>query len=155
MKPDLTQPLIVDVKDQSKKKKKGPKLKGFQHFQKARKTTEEMYNEISNNAKMSINTWMNLIGASVMAAGGLITGALVFIVAAMLVSPIMGPILGMVMGYRVADWPLFKKGFLNEMKMALTTYLCGCLFGVVLGDVGKLTIVLCSFSRLITFCIFV
>jgi hypothetical protein len=137
MKPDLTQPLILDVKEEGKKKKKGPKLKGFQHFQKARKTTEEMYNEISNNAKMSINTWLNLIGASVMAAGGLITGVLVFIVAAMLVSPIMGPILGMVMGYRVADWPLFKKGFINEMKMALTTFLCGCLFGIVLGDVGK------------------
>lgn len=34
------------------------------------------------------------LGASVMAAGGLTTGVLVFVVAAMLVSPIMGPILG-------------------------------------------------------------
>ena len=75
-----------------------------------------MYNEISNNAQMTINTWLNLFGkcyvqfvilntvhnfnkfktpgASTMAAGGLVTGALVFIVAGMLVSPIMGPILG-------------------------------------------------------------
>ncbi|RYG64038.1 DUF389 domain-containing protein [archaeon] len=45
-----------------------------------------------------------------MAAGGLTTGVLVFIVAAMLVSPIMGPILGMTMGYRVADFQLFKTG---------------------------------------------
>ena len=44
---------------------------------------------------MTINTWLNLIGASIMAAGGLATNATVFIVAAMLVSPIMGPILGM------------------------------------------------------------
>ncbi len=115
-----------------------------------------MYNEISNNANMTVNTWMNLIGrhpisysclifnlclavvgASVMAAGGLTTGVLVFIVAAMLVSPIMGPILGMTMGYRVADWPLFKTGFINEMKMASATYLIGCLFGLILGDVGN------------------
>jgi uncharacterized membrane protein len=37
---------------------------------------------------------MNLIGASFIAAGGLSTNTTVFIVAAMLVSPIMGPILG-------------------------------------------------------------
>ena len=141
MKPDLAKPLYVDAeKEATDAKKAGPKppvLKGFQHFQKARKTTEEMYNEISNGAQMTINTWMNLIGASIMAGGGLTSGALVFIVAAMLVSPIMGPILGMTMGYRVADWPLFKTGFLNEMKMALVAYLIGCSFGVILGDVGN------------------
>lgn len=140
MKPDLARPLINDPEKDAADVKKGikpPPLKGFQHFQKARKTTEEMYNEISNNANMTVNTWMNLIGASVMAAGGLTTGVLVFIVAAMLVSPIMGPILGMTMGYRVADWPLFKTGFINEMKMALATYLIGCLFGLILGDVGN------------------
>lgn len=43
---------------------------------------------------MSINTWLNLVGACVIAAGGLTTNTTVFIVAAMLVSPIMGPILG-------------------------------------------------------------
>lgn len=112
-------------------------LKGMQAFQKARKTTEEMFNEISNGANMTINTWMNLIGASFMAAGGLTTNVLVFTVAAMLVSPIMGPILGMVMGYRVADWPLFKTGFINEMKMALAVFLCGCACGTVLGNVGN------------------
>lgn len=147
-----------DNNKDSKEKKNNP-LKGFQHFMKARKTTEEMYNEISNNTNMTINTWLNLIGASTMAAGGLITNVNVFIVAAMLVSPIMGPILGlysphlfllqstcvntfynvlgMTMGYRVADFNLFKRGFVNEMKMALTTFLCGCLFGMALGNVGK------------------
>ena len=72
-----------------------------------------------------------------MAAGGLTTNVLVFTVAAMLVSPIMGPILGMVMGYRVADFALFRMSFMNEFKMALVTYLVGCFYGVLLGDVGK------------------
>ncbi len=137
-KPDLTKPLAKpDLTLENMAEKKGTPLKGMQQFMKARKTTEEMYSEISNNANMTINTWMNLIGASTMAAGGLITGALVFIVAAMLVSPIMGPILGMTMGYRVADFQLFRTGFFNELKMAICTFLCGCVFGVVLGDVGK------------------
>lgn len=40
------------------------------------------------------------------------------------------------MGYRVADWPLFKTGFINELKMAFVAYSIGCCFGVALGDVG-------------------
>lgn len=43
----------------------------------------------------------------------------------------------MTFGYRVADWPLFKTGFINECKMAIAAYFCGVLFGLVLGDVGN------------------
>jgi uncharacterized hydrophobic protein (TIGR00271 family) len=147
VKPDLSKPLTY-VSEETQKlqkeatdaeaKKKGTKpLKGFEHFQKARKTSEELYNEISTQANMTINTWLNLIGASVMAAGGLTTNTTVFIVAAMLVSPIMGPILGMTFGYRIADWPLFKIGFINEVKMAFTAFLVGIIGGFILGDVGK------------------
>jgi hypothetical protein len=49
----------------------------------------------------------------------------------------MGPILGMVMGYRVADFNLFRTGFMNELKMAIVTYLTGCFYGILLGDVSK------------------
>ena len=119
LKPDLSKPLQKpeDENDIKPAGSKPPALKGFQHFQRARRTTEELYNEILNNSNMSINTWLNLIGASVMAAGGLTTGTAVYIVAAMLVSPIMGPILGMTFGYRIADWPLFKAGVLSESKL--------------------------------------
>ena len=54
---------LESVKDSSQiGKTKAAPLKGFQHFQKARKTTEEMYNDISNGTNMNINTWLNLIG---------------------------------------------------------------------------------------------
>ncbi len=79
------------------KKLKSKPLVGFAHFQKARKTTEELYNEISGQATITVNTWLNLVGASIMAAGGLASNATVFVVAAMLVSPIMGPILGIIL----------------------------------------------------------
>lgn len=77
LKPDLSKPLVApDATEDNMKsdphspkpsdnktaKKKPAPLTGFSHFQKARKTTEEMYNEISNGANMTINTWMNLIG---------------------------------------------------------------------------------------------
>jgi len=150
LKPDLSKGLIKlpeekkaddpeaaeSAKTDEPKKKAAP-LKGFQHFQKARRTTEELYNDISNGANMNMNTWLNLFGASFMAAGGLATNTSVFIVAAMLVSPIMGPILGMTFGYRIGDWLLFKTGFLNEVKMAIGAFGIGLFYGFILGDVGN------------------
>jgi hypothetical protein len=65
MKPDLSKPLAkadVTLENLAEPEKKAEALKGFQHFQKARKTTEEMYSEISTNANMTINTWLNLCG---------------------------------------------------------------------------------------------
>lgn len=112
-------------------------LQGFRDFQKARLTTEEIYNNILNLANMTINTWVNLIGASIIAVGGLASNATIFIVAAMLVSPIMGPILGMTFGYRIADWRLFKIGVINEIKMAATAYIVGAICGLIIGSVGK------------------
>ncbi len=93
--------------------------------------------EIAANTSMRINTWLNLVGASIMAAGGLATNVVVFIVASMLVSPIMGPIIGMTFGYRINNYKLFRKGFINECKMALAAWLCGFFYGVILGDIGN------------------
>lgn len=142
LKPDLSKPLHKEVLSSEEKIKaiEAPKpkaLQGYQHFQKVRKTTEELYNEISNNGAMNINTWVNLIGASVMAAGGLTSGMTVFIVASMLVSPIMGPILAMTFGYRIADWKLFKTGFISEFKMATAAFATGFFLGLVLGNIGS------------------
>lgn len=146
IKPGLDQPLakpeltVVDgaiAEVVTKKKKKAKALQGYAHFKLARKTTEELHNEISNNANMTVNTWANLIGASIMAAGGLSTSVTVFIVASMLVSPIMGPIIGMVFGYRVADYPLFKLGLVNEFKMAAAAFMVGLCYGILLGDIGS------------------
>jgi len=85
---------------------------------------------------MSMNTWINLIGASTMAAGGATSNASVFIVAAMLTSPIMGPILGMTFGYRIADWELFRLSFINEIKMALTAFSVGFFVAILIGSAG-------------------
>lgn len=44
---------------------------------------------------------------------------------------------GMTFGYRIADWPLFRTGFINECKMAIATYCVGACVGFILGDVGN------------------
>lgn len=147
LKPALSEPIVSisllddgdqqSAVDQNKQKPKPKALAGYDHFKLARKTTEELKADITNGATMTINTWLSLIGASIMAAGGLATNVNVFIVAAMLVSPIMGPILGMTFGYRIADYQLFKLGFINELKMAACAWSCGALFGLLMGHVGN------------------
>lgn len=42
----------------------------------------------------------------------------------------------MTFGYRVADWPLFKAGFWNEMKMAISAFAVGLFSGMLLGGIG-------------------
>jgi hypothetical protein len=71
-----------------------------------------------------------------MAAGGATSNASVFIVAAMLVSPIMGPILGMTFGYRIADWELFRMSFINEIKMAVSAFSVGFIIALFIGFAG-------------------
>ena len=68
--------------------------------------------------------------------GGATANASVFIVAAMLVSPIMGPILGMTFGYRVADWELLRRSFFNEFKMAITCFFVGFVVALFIGWAG-------------------
>ena len=122
-----------------KTKKEKPKIDlGFGEFQRARLTTEEIYNNILNGANMSVNTWFNLIGACLIAGGGLTTNTSVFIIAAMLVSPIMGPILGITFGYRIADWNLMKLGIINCVKMTITAFACGVFISLLLGSAGNL-----------------
>lgn len=124
----------VDENKESIKKAESKKPMGFSEFAKARLTTEEIYNSILNGATMTPNTWINLVGACLISGGGLTTNQVIFIVAAMLVSPIMGPILGMVFGYRIADWKLFKLGFINCVKMTIVAFICGIFIGLVLGS---------------------
>ncbi len=42
----------------------------------------------------------------------------------------------MIFGYRIADWHLFKKGFINELKMAIGAFCIGCLYALFLGYIG-------------------
>lgn len=55
--------------EDSKRKKASAKKKNDFLAQKTTMTSEEIYNNISNGANMTTNTWFMLIGASIMAAG--------------------------------------------------------------------------------------
>jgi len=99
----------------------------FRDFRKPPLTLDEVYGMIVSQAHMTTTTWINLIGASVVGAGGAVTNNIVFVVAAMLVSPIMGPVLGMAFAYRVADWKLLWESFKNLILQSVAAWLVGFL----------------------------
>lgn len=86
----------------------------------------------------NLNVWINLLGSCFIAGAGLIGNSTVVLVAAMLISPLMGPILGATFGYRIADWRLAWLGLKNEIIMASTGFLVGCVLGLVVGPAASI-----------------
>ena len=97
----------------------------FRDFRKPPLTLDEVYGNVVVAAHMTTTSWINLLGASLIAAGGALTNNVVFVVAAMLVSPIMGPILGIAFSYRVKDWKLMRHSFQNLIFMTVSSFLVG------------------------------
>lgn len=76
---------------------------------------ETLVSNISDGADFSFDYVVLLITAGIIAGSGLATNNSVMVVAAMLVSPLMGPILAMTFGVLIHDWILVKKGIINEI----------------------------------------
>eukprot|EP00752_Nemacystus_decipiens_P012739 g11283.t1 len=70
--------------------------------------------EIREGTKCHFDYMALLVASSAISAMGLATNNVAVVVAAMLVSPIMGPVLAFTFGTNVRDWSLAKKGFLVE-----------------------------------------
>jgi uncharacterized hydrophobic protein (TIGR00271 family) len=105
----------------------------FRDFRKPPLTLDEVYGIIVTGSHMTTTTWINLIGASVVGAGGAATNNVVFVVASMLVSPIMGPVLGITFAYRVADWKLLNHAFKNLIYQTLCAWCVGFFITIPLG----------------------
>ena len=124
-KPKKRRSIVDAAIDISKITMQGDK---YRDFRKPPLTLDEVYGTIVVNAQMTASTWINIIGASVIAAGGSASNNIVYTVAAMLVSPIMGPVLGGTFAYHVADWKLFSYSLRNLLKMSVTAFITGFLF---------------------------
>lgn len=105
----------------------------FRDFRKPPLTLDEVYGIIVTGSHMTTTSWINLIGASVVGAGGAATNNVVFVVAAMLVSPIMGPVLGCTFAYRVADWKLLNHAFKNLVYQTVAAWSVGFVITIPLG----------------------
>jgi Domain of unknown function (DUF389) len=80
---------------------------GYAAFKQVKFTTEEIYNDIVEGCTIDFNKWILAIGGCVLSCVGLAMDSSVPIVAAMLISPMMGPILAMCFAIAVKDRRLF------------------------------------------------
>lgn len=70
---------------------------------------------------------------SSLAALGLVENNASNIVAAMLVSPLMGPVMSITFGTMISDWQLVKIGVVTLLTGMFISLLFGFIFGLILG----------------------
>ena len=92
----------------------------------------EMYAHIEANSYLSRDSLgMSLISSSI-AGIGLAADSSGYVVASLLLSPMMGAILGCSFGFAIRDRNLFLNGLLNEILCLIITFLIGVLIGTAL-----------------------
>ena len=100
----------------------------FRSYRKAPLTINEVYGQIVHSAQMTSSSWINLIGASLIAAGGAATNNVPYIIAGILVSPLTGPIIAGTFAYHVADWKLFLHAIKTVVMMSATAFMVAFCF---------------------------
>ena len=89
----------------------------------------EMYAHIEANSTLSRDSIGMLLISSTLAGIGLAGDSPTYLVASMLLSPLMGPILGCAFGFAIKDRNLFMTGFMNECLALVITLLLGAIIG--------------------------
>ncbi|KAG3114388.1 hypothetical protein PI124_g6287 [Phytophthora idaei] len=92
----------------------------------------EMYAHIEANSALSRDSVVMLLISSSIAGIGLAGDSGTYVVASMLLSPMMGPILGCAFGFALRDKNLFINGMLNGLFALTITFLLGIMIGAFL-----------------------
>ncbi len=103
-----------------------------------RLSVEEIYGKIAAGARLSFDFLALLVVSCIIAAIGLAIDSPVFIVAGMLLAPLMGPILGLSLGAVIKDRRLVLAGIINETYGLLLALVMGLLMGVLLMPISTL-----------------
>jgi len=97
---------------------------------------ERVVEQIRASAVLNFDYLNLLLIASVIAGVGLATDSTVSIVAAMLVSPLMGPVLAMTFGSNILDYSLIQLGVVSELLSLAICVVMGFLIGLCVIAVG-------------------
>jgi uncharacterized hydrophobic protein (TIGR00271 family) len=97
-----------------------------------RLSVEEIYSKIASGTRLTFDFLALLVVSCIIAAIGLATNSPVFIVAGMLLAPLMGPILGLSFGVLIQDRRLVTTGIKNEALGIAIAVIMGLIMGAVL-----------------------
>lgn len=96
-----------------------------------RMTVDEIDAFIDDGNHLTFNYMMLLFCASLIAGAGLIGDSATTVIAAMLVSPLMGPILSITFGLAIQQRESVYRGLRNEMVGIVISFVTGLMIGVI------------------------
>jgi uncharacterized hydrophobic protein (TIGR00341 family) len=103
-----------------------------------RLSVEEIYSKIATGTRLSFDFLALLVVSCIIAAIGLATNSPIFIVASMLLAPLMGPILGLSFGAIIKDRRLIEAGIKNEALGLAIAFIMGIIMGGILMSLTSL-----------------
>ena len=97
---DVTIPKLPEPKDEKKAARQ-------------QSTREELYVQVSSDAKLNWDFVIMVVLSTIVAAIGLVSNGVAAVIGAMVIAPLLGPILGFAMGAALGDLALLRRGILT------------------------------------------
>ncbi|XP_053693931.1 uncharacterized protein LOC128741855 [Sabethes cyaneus] len=118
----------------------GSKDGGWNNFLssvRARLNVAQIVEEVKHDASITFDFVSMLAVASILAAFGLIEDSTLFLIASMLISPLMGPIIAVIFGTVIKERSLQLMGLKNEMIGICLTVSVGFIFGLIVCSIDE------------------
>uniref|UniRef100_A0A0K8VIQ7 Uncharacterized protein n=1 Tax=Bactrocera latifrons TaxID=174628 RepID=A0A0K8VIQ7_BACLA len=109
------------------------KWNAFVESIKSKLTVKQVVDGVRSGGSLSFDYLLLIVTADSLAALGLIENSATNIVAAMLVSPLMGPVMAITFGTIISDRQLVRTGFITVVTGMFISILFGFIFGLLLG----------------------
>ncbi|XP_038206235.1 uncharacterized protein LOC119828206 [Zerene cesonia] len=116
-----------------KKTEEAKRWRQFVESIRSKLTVKQVVDGVRGGGELSFDYLTLIITADSLAALGLVENNASNIVAAMLVSPLMGPVMSITFGTIIADRSLIKSGFESLIIGMFASLLFGFIFGLILG----------------------
>ncbi|XP_055549233.1 uncharacterized protein LOC129732404 [Wyeomyia smithii] len=110
-----------------------PKWNSFVESIRSKLTVKQVVDGVRAGGSLSFDYLLLIVTADSLAALGLVENNAPNIVAAMLVSPLMGPVMSITFGAIIADRELVRVGFVSLALGMFISILFGFIFGLILG----------------------
>ncbi|CAG4947121.1 unnamed protein product [Parnassius apollo] len=116
-----------------RKSEEAKRWRSFVESIRSKLTVKQVVDGVRGGGELSFDYLTLIITADSLAALGLVENNASNIVAAMLVSPLMGPVMSITFGTIIADRSLIRSGFESLILGMLVSLLFGFIFGLILG----------------------
>ncbi|KAM3966355.1 uncharacterized protein ACR2FA_012664 [Aphomia sociella] len=116
-----------------RKNEEAKRWRSFVESIRSKLTVKQVVDGVRGGGELSFDYLTLIITADSLAALGLVENNSSNIVAAMLVSPLMGPVMSITFGTIIADKSLIKSGFESLILGMFVSLLFGFIFGLILG----------------------